>query len=565
MSATEALALSGKTPAPAGQRPDARMAPARVATPSLLALVSLTVLALALSATEGYKLEANVVEVGPGSLLASPKPASALLEAHFPLEQRGSGGQQRVIDRIRERQRARHSEEEQRLWNQDVVSSHSTRSLANVFDWLSNIWQNIKQKVSAAWEDFLDSDLVNNVQAHVQQIALSNFSTDSFLAKVGAALEDLLDENVLVDFEIPDLVESILDGLGNSTTGNVFMAYMKDVASLGQTFWLDLAEDLANGTILDMNLKQVAEKLSFSQVEEIVHKVVEKTRLVKRKMYFVEAVKDELEESFEKIGDFVDNLDDKLGGVVDKIEEVADVVGDSAEDAFLSIKSVTKLAVQAIKNSTLLDIDLDGMAKSLMQKIGSVDLDLIDFDFALTIMDYIFELVREKGLSIDGILTEAVGDLVADLQSENSTVVDLIGELDESTGKKLEDIIERVNNGDLSDLKIWSKIRIFSEIAGVSEILFPDEQTNHADEVGDLNQNVLDYNSVQEQSPSRPKDYLETIFEVLIGRDFSRPKAITKVRGSIPARCIASLADPHTHTHSLPSAFFSFLPSPCPA
>ena len=40
------------------------MAPARVATPSLLALVSLTVLALALSATEGYKLEANVVEVG---------------------------------------------------------------------------------------------------------------------------------------------------------------------------------------------------------------------------------------------------------------------------------------------------------------------------------------------------------------------------------------------------------------------------------------------------------------------------------------------------------------------
>ena len=81
-------------------------------------------------------------------------------------------------------------------------------------------------------------------------------------------------------------------------------------------------------------------------------------------------------------------------------------------------------------------------------------------------------------MNIDQLLQDAVQDLVQDLQSPNSSVADLIGEVDDEFGDKIQSLLDKVNSGDYADLKLWSKLSVFAEIFGVREILFSDAQAS---------------------------------------------------------------------------------------
>ena len=103
-------------------------------------------------------------------------------------------------------------------------------------------------------------------------------------------------------------------------------------------------------------------------------------------------------------------------------------------------------------------------------------------------------------MNIDQLLQDAVQDLVQDLQSPNSSVADLIGEVDDEFGDKIQSLLDKVNSGDYADLKLWSKLSVFAEIFGVREILFSDAQASEnygAVEVGGLSQTFEDYNAEQ--------------------------------------------------------------------
>ena len=156
---------------------------------------------------------------------------------------------------------------------------------------------------------------------------------------------------------------------------------------------MDLLEELVNGTIEELNLRTVAEHLNLDQVEGVVNKIVRKFRSAKRKGFFVEAIKEEIEGSFDKIGDVIGDVGEALedlGDFAEGIGDFAEDVADVAEDAFVSVRGVTKKVLAHLKNSTLLDIDVEAMFKKLMDKIEQIDIDLDKFDWsvALKIVEY---------------------------------------------------------------------------------------------------------------------------------------------------------------------------------
>ena len=161
-------------------------------------------------------------------------------------------------------------------------------------------------------------------------------------------------------------------------------------------------------------------------------------------------------------------------------------------------------------------------------------------------------------MNIDQLLQDAVQDLVQDLQSPNSSVADLIGEVDDEFGDKIQSLLDKVNSGDYADLKLWSKLSVFAEIFGVREILFSDAQASEnygAVEVGGLSQTFEDYNAEQANKPTKLIDYLRAIFEVFLATDsYSRPKAMVKCVVGFPTKpipCFSVLVDLIVHAKEM--------------
>ncbi len=87
-------------------------------------------------------------------------------------------------------------------------------------------------------------------------------------------------------------------------------------------------------------------------------------RITRNKKYFLEAIKEEIEESFEKAGDVVDFLGDKFEHIGDRLENVTQEISES--ETFVSIKRMVKVAALEIKEATKLDIDLDAMVDKIV-------------------------------------------------------------------------------------------------------------------------------------------------------------------------------------------------------
>ncbi|UPR00662.1 hypothetical protein HOP50_05g39770 [Chloropicon primus] len=452
-----------------------------------------------------------------------------------------------IMDRMQARRRYRQESALRAQEARDEVSRQSTRQLnGNVFEWLSDVFENIKEKVTSAWQDFLQGSLVQAVTDKLQQIG-SQIQSSTFLDKIGNALEDILDEAVQVDFEIPDLVNSLLDGLVNSTRSSVFMNYMDNIAELGQDWDLDILEEIVNGTIGKFNLKEIAHQMNFDEVKEAVNDIVRKTRFGKRRKYFTQAIKAEIENSFDKFSDIFGDVGDALESVGDFIEDALDSIEDFGEDVGLGVRDVVKTAVQKIKDSTMLDVDLDEMVKNLVEKIESIDINLqnLNFQGAMSIVEYIFDLVRERGLSFDGILQEVLSDLITDLKDPNSTIVDLIEDLDEDLGQKVENLIAKVKDGDYGDLKLWSKLSIFAEIFGARHVMFSDGNM-YPDEATTLQQTFDEYTAAQDEKPTNLVDYLKAVFEVFFKSNYNRPQALVKCVVGFPTKplpCFSVLLD----------------------
>ncbi len=184
----------------------------------------------------------------------------------------------RYLHRMKMRNKARRAaalkeqQQQQQLSEQNKAEvSAGRRALAGIFD-------NLKDKITSLWDDFMSSSLVQGVQEKINSIVAYAGSLDVnfFLGKVTDAI-DGISESLSVDFDVGDLVDSLLDGLNNVSHSPTFMAYMKDIEELGD-FGLQQLEDVINGTVakLDDWKDDLVEDLGLDDLEDVAREVISK-------------------------------------------------------------------------------------------------------------------------------------------------------------------------------------------------------------------------------------------------------------------------------------------------